>query len=104
MAAQASSDVVRDAHTTGSPKQRGSANTMREKSCVPDDQTRSKSNGHPPRGILACLPSWTTHVFARLPSRSYMASAKHSCRETCTLTRRKRYFTTAVVRMIQLEK
>lgn len=50
MAAQASSDVVRDA--TGSPKQRGSANTMREKSCVLDDQTRSKSNGHPSRGSL----------------------------------------------------
>lgn len=102
MAAQASSDVVRDA--TGSPKQRGSANTMREKSCVLDDQTRSKSNGHPSRGSLRVSPFVEDARVRAITSRSYMASAKHSWRKPRTVTRRKTYFMTVVIRTIQFEK
>lgn len=69
MVAQASSDVVRDA--TGSPKQKGSANNAEEKSCVLDDQTRSKSNGH----LRVSLFVNETRAYA---DRSYMASVKHT--------------------------
>lgn len=85
MAAQASSDVVRDA--TGSPKQRGSANTMREKSCVLDDQTRSKSNVTLPGAPWVSPLAEDARVRA-ITSRSYMASAKHSWRKLRTVTRR----------------
>lgn len=84
------SDVVRDA--TGSPKQRGSANTMREKSRVLDDQTRSKSNAVTLLGaLLACLSLGGRTCSRDYRSLSYMASAKHSWRKpphskTCFIT------------------
>jgi len=58
MAAQASSDVVQPVlQSKGDPR------TMREKSCVLDDQTRSKSKGAPSADCVS--PFWTTHVCVR---------------------------------------
>lgn len=74
---------LRDA--TGSPKQKGSANNAMEKSCVLDDQTRSKSTSHPRVSPFAN----ETRAF-RCADRSYMASAKHSLQRERAM-RRERY-------------
>lgn len=98
MAAQASSDVVRDA--TGSPKQRGSARTQ----CGRNLACSMTKHGLSPTVTLLGAPCVSPFVddtracVRAITSRSYMASAKHSWRETRTVTRHKRYFMTAIVR------
>lgn len=70
---------------------KGDPRTMREKSCVLDDQTRPKSNGHPPRA--ACVYPFVDD--ARAYSRAFTSRSIWSRRNISgeeRVIRYKRYF------------